>query len=167
MTIGRVYVGISESFPGNCKIGFTLRSVPERMAELQRHYRTRHPFTVRFELLVKNPARVEWLAHKRLAAYRKMGTELFECSPEMGRVAVLWAVDRVIEEERRNPSQITPRLERAPKRWRKARRPFPTGLFAILAGAGLLALVAIAKPALPAWLPEPISYTLLLMERLP
>ena len=166
MTIGWVYVAITDSFPGDCKIGFTLRSVPERMKELQRQYRTRHPFTARESMLVKNPRRVEWLAHQRLAIYRNPNTELFECSPEAGKSAVLWAVDKVIEEHRRNPYMIKPRPERAPKRWRRARR-YPTVeaaaiLFLVLA----LALLAKEKPALPDWLPGPVYRTASLAEQL-
>ena len=158
MTIGWVYVAITDSFPGDCKIGFTLRSVPERMVELQRQYRTRHPFTAYDCMLVKNPRRVEWLAHQRLAIYRNPNTELFECSPEVGGAALLWAIDKVIEEHRQNPYVMQPRPKRAPKRWRRARRSIDwLTILVMLALAALLIQPAFWPNAvLPGWLPAPL-----------
>ena len=165
MTIGSIYVAVSESFPADSKIGFTLRPVPERMAELQRQYRTRHPFRAFNCMLVKHPRRVEWWAHRHLAQYRNPRTELFECAPAMAWGAVLWAIDKVIEEERRNPQVFRPRPERAPQRWRRARLSYQEWLVAIAFAAPLIAWLVAGRPALPDWMPASVLYTADLTRR--
>ena len=156
MTIGSVYVAVSDSFPGDCKIGFTLRPVPERMAEIQSQYKTRHPFRAFNHMLVKHPRRVEWWAHRHMAQYRNPRTELFECPPEMAWGAVLWGIDKVIEEEQHNPQAFRPRPERAPQRWRRARHSYQEWLVAFLLAAPLVIWIAFGRPSLPDWMPTPV-----------
>ncbi len=165
MTIGWVYIAVTRSFPADCKVGFTLRSVPERMSELQRQYRTIHPFTAFAAWRVKEPRRVEWLAHQRLGRYRNPGTELFECPPATAMLDVQAAIKQVIAEEIAHPTRFRPRPQRAPERWRRARPRIPGEMIAAAAVFVLVTLLVFSRPPLPDWLPEDIRNTAVMLEK--
>ena len=164
MTIGVVYCAVSESFPGRCKIGKTFRHPATRIAELQKHYRSRHPFTEHSSLLVEHYSRVEWLTHQRLAERREPATEMFRCSPDEAMATIRWAADEAL----RNPPVFQTRPKARSMTLAKGRGTRPKhDLWWLWLVAGLVLIVVGLrqwKPDIPVWLPTPAFNTLSRLE---
>lgn len=167
MTIGVVYCAVSDSFPRRCKIGKTFRHPATRIVELQKHYRSRHPFTEHGSLLVEHYSRVEWLTHQRLAERREPATEMFRCSPEEAMSAIRWAADEAL----RHPPAFQPRPEARPTSLAKgrgtSRKHDLRWLWLAIASVLIVVGVRVGQPELPNWLPRPVMNTLSLLERNP
>ena len=164
MTIGVVYCAVCESYPGRCKIGKTFRNAAQRIAELQRHYRSHRPFVEHDNKLVDHYGRVEWLAHQRLAHCREPATEMFVCTPDEAMAAIAWATQEAL----RNPPSYKPRPQRAPKRWqgRGAGGGHRHWRLIFVAAAAMIVVGLIRfQPAIPDWLPDQMQRACLWIER--
>ena len=86
MTTGFVYVLTNESMPGLVKIGYTERTVEERIKELSQPTGVPTPFECFFAVEVENPQAVEKKIHDGLHDARKnLSREFFEIAPERVR----------------------------------------------------------------------------------
>jgi hypothetical protein len=162
MTLGYVYICQNIGFPGRYKIGKTSRRPDERIAELQAHYGTIHPFTKVKAYMVPDYSRVEAYVHRRLRSRRDYKTEMFVCTREEAIAAVLWAHDEV------SKLRIAPRPQRAPNAGagRGSNRKSGNGTLSVLALLVLIGwLVHHFEPEIPDWLPAPILRTGHLLER--
>jgi hypothetical protein len=86
VTTGFVYVLTNESMPGLVKIGYTERTVEERIKELSQPTGVPTPFECFFAVEVENPQAVEKKIHDGLYDARKnLSREFFEIAPERVR----------------------------------------------------------------------------------
>ena len=77
---GYVYVLSNGQMPGLVKIGFTLRSVDDRIAELNSGTAVPAPFIIEGIFPSRDPERDELRAHQELAATRLPGREFFKAT---------------------------------------------------------------------------------------
>ena len=77
---GYVYVLSNDQMPGLVKIGFTLRSIDERIAELNSGTAVPAPFVIEGVFPSRDPERDELQAHQELAAARLPGREFFKAT---------------------------------------------------------------------------------------
>jgi hypothetical protein len=163
---GWVYVFTCPDFPGCCKIGGTSRTASHRAAELRGQYGTE----ARFQVIDRHPV-ADWFAveqavHRMLSDCRLPRSELFRVPPaEAARViraaaaahARPWAVTVWLRR-----LVLAPRVRPSWRRYRRGTNWLPLLMVLAVAVAGVM----IAKPALPAWVPVPVTHTLVLLERL-
>jgi T5orf172 domain len=92
---GFVYILSNEKMPGLVKVGFTTRTVAERLAELNSMTGVPAPFVVEAYFASSKPATDEAAVHTRLAPFRLANKEFFNCSVESAIEAVEKALERV------------------------------------------------------------------------
>ncbi len=81
-TVGLVYVLTIPRMPGIIKIGFTIKTIEERLKSLD-NTSVVEPFQLYYAGKVKNPKRVEGLIHELYKPYRiRSNREFFEVDPE-------------------------------------------------------------------------------------
>jgi hypothetical protein len=164
---GWVYVLTNPALPRRCcKIGGTGRTATHRKAELVREYGAPAPWEIASRHVVADWLAVEQAAHRMLSDRRLPRSELFEVSPrEAARVI------RAAAAAYRRPWGLTawlrrltlPRPARGSYTARYRRRGSRDGL---LIGGLLLALAGVVwlLPDVPAWLPDSVIRTVLLIE---
>ena len=92
---GFVYILSNEKMPGLVKVGFTTRTVAERLAELNSMTGVPAPFVVEAYFASNKPAADETAVHARLAPFRLANKEFFNCSVKSAIEAVAQALGRV------------------------------------------------------------------------
>ena len=81
---GWIYVLQHNKFPGYLKIGFTERSVEERVIELEAATGVMSGFKIEYAALVENPRQVENYIHKKLSTHREeKNKEFFRIETEL------------------------------------------------------------------------------------
>jgi len=88
-TSGYLYALRNNSMPGLLKVGFTTRSVQERVAELNSSTATPSPFNVVFFFACTQPQKDEALCHTALATYRLNEAREFFRIPETDALLML------------------------------------------------------------------------------
>ena len=162
---GWVYVLTCPTFPGCCKIGGTGRTATHRAAELVAEYESGQPFSIVERVPVSDWPAVEASAHRMLSDRRVPRSELFRCqSAEAVKVV------RAAAKAHARPSLFR-RLAVAPSRVARSsgysrRRRGTNWLPVLLLLSIAAAVLSIAKPAPPSWLPLPLAGTVALLERL-
>jgi hypothetical protein len=79
---GYVYILSNETMPGLMKIGFTERTVAERISELSAHTGVPSPYKEEASFPVAEPSKIERLIHDSLSPYRhREDREFFRLSP--------------------------------------------------------------------------------------
>ena len=110
------YTELSKEYEGLIKVGYTERSVEERMKE---HYPTAGPDGIkRYEVLVEESSTrndgtffKDHLVHKVLekSGYERVGNEWFKCSPNELKAAIIAAKDREsMQPEREHEFSLRP-----------------------------------------------------------
>ena len=89
---GYVYVISNKAMPGLLKVGFSRRD-PEFRAQELSSTASPHPYKVDFELLTRDPRKVEQSAHRLLSRFRE-GKEWFRCNEEIAVKAVIMAAGK-------------------------------------------------------------------------
>lgn len=92
---GFVYILSNEKMPGLIKIGFTTRTVEERIAELNSMTGVPAPFVLEAYFTSSKPAADETAVHTRLAPFRLANKEFFNCSVDDAIEAVEKVLERV------------------------------------------------------------------------
>jgi hypothetical protein len=82
VVVGFVYVLSNPAFPGLLKIGFTTRSIEERIAELNCSTSVPAPFEVVGYYSCENPQKDERTVHLALDCCRAPGKEFFAIKPQ-------------------------------------------------------------------------------------
>lgn len=94
--IGWVYVLSNPSMPGQLKIGFTDRTVPERVGELSSVTGVPAPFIWEYGVRVPQAQRIERAVHQELAGCRvNDGREFFSCEIVRAIESILSALELV------------------------------------------------------------------------
>lgn len=95
--VGLIYVLSSEAYDGLHKIGFTLRTIDERLEELNGSTSLPHPFKLEMSILSLTPIKDEKRIHKLLATKRVNDRR------EFFRLPLLDIHDCIVKELGRNP----------------------------------------------------------------
>lgn len=86
---GFIYILSNELMPGIVKIGFTERTVAERVSELSSHTGVAVPYREEESFPVTDPIMIEKAIHERLWKYRvNQNREFFRLSPNEAAIAV-------------------------------------------------------------------------------
>ena len=90
--MGTVYVVSNASIPNFVKVGFTQRSIKERLSELN-NTSVPTPFVLVFFCEVTNPALVEKLIHSHLSNKFKQEKEFFKARPDVVVMEIVQLID--------------------------------------------------------------------------
>lgn len=165
---GWVYILTNEAMPGLVKIGLTTRNPKERAAELSGASGVPLPFAVAWSRAVSDCAFVETAVHRMLDDRRVNGKrESFRVDIATARQVIEAAAGSMLG----RPWQATAptRAGRRKGKGRHGRRKRGgdlTGFGLLVAVLAIMALLAIFWPALPSWLPGPVSDAIAAAERL-
>lgn len=160
---GWVYVLTNEAMPGLVKIGLTTRTPKERAAELSSSSGVPLPFTVAWARAVSDCATVEKAVHRMLDDRRVNGKrESFRVDVKTARQVIEAAAGSMLG--RRWRPAPAPRT--GLRRGRRKRGRGLTGFWLGLSVLATMLLLAGLRPALPGWLPGPVSRALDAVERL-
>jgi hypothetical protein len=166
---GWVYVLTNPAMSGLVKIGCTERTPEIRARELSGATGVPQAFVVAWAWPVADWKAVERITHNKLGKLRANGNrEFFRCSVPQARRAVKRAARAYMR-------PVWLRLLVGPRRssrasfpaWKPRRRAAPAvGLLPILLAALIVGLLAVAKPAVPHWLPSSVRASVAMVERL-
>ncbi len=165
---GWVYILTNEAMPGLVKIGLTTRTPKERAAELSSSSGVPLPYAVVWARAVSDCAYVEQVVHRMLDDRRVNGKrESFRCDVATARQVIEAGAGSMLG--RRYHSSPARPGSRGKGRGRHSRHKRRGDLTALgLGGAvlAIMALLAVFRPALPSWMPGPVSDALATVERL-
>ena len=161
---GWVYILTNPAFPHMVKIGLTTRTPTERAAELTNASGVPLPFSVAWARAVRDCAAVESIVHRMLGDRRVSGRrEFFRCDVGTARQVIEAAAAAKLGRRYRLP----PMLYRRPWRGRgRARGGDRLPALLALSGVALVAVLALFRPPLPAWLPQPVLNSFTAVEGL-
>ena len=166
---GFVYVLTNSELPDHCKIGGTSRTVTARRKEIRRAYGTEQDWIEASRHMVPDWRAVEAEAHRILARRRVPRSEVFDVSVKIAQNAIYTAVRRCRARPwyaRQWYRLTSPRPERAPRRWRRARHSHQEGTLIVFLAVFLTTYIAVFRPEPPGWIPPPAARSVLWIEAL-
>jgi hypothetical protein len=159
---GWVYILTNPAMPGLVKIGLTTRTPTLRAAELSGATGVPLPYEVAWARAVSDCAFIEGVVHRMLDDRRINGKrESFRCDVATARQVIETAVGGKLGRAYK-PAPVRRRSRRKGRGGRRDTHHLATLM--TLSGVALVAILALFRPPLPDWLPDPVLSSFLVVE---